>query len=146
MGEPAHQALISDFTLPDGRGGEVSLWQYKHRQPVVLVLAQSGDDPLVQAFGARHGDYAAAGAAVLAIVHRIPPASRAPFPVLHDGQGRITQRLARGLPAILLLGSFNELQGRWERVASPDHDHLLNRIAELELMCPECGVAHWPAE
>lgn len=138
---------LPTFCLPDLHGHEISLWDYKQQQPVVLVFCGEDGEALLGSFAARYADYRNAGAEVLAIMAEPPPAAAQwPFPILIDSGGRTSARYVEHTPVILVLDSYNTLyervDGPWPD--SPDHRRLLSAIRETELRCPECGAPAWP--
>lgn len=147
MGIVSPGNVVGSFRLPDRDGRLVSLWQFKQRQPVVLVLWEGGSPRLLDGFAARYPQYRRLGAEVLAMGERIP-ATDLPFPVLFDGDGRTLARLADERPAILVLDSFGELFVRreGETARHPDHDDLLDWVFFTEVQCEECGphAENWP--
>lgn len=138
--------VAPNFSLPDLSGKTVSLWDYKDRQPVVLLFAAAADAWLLHEFARRHPDYVEAGAAVLALLPTRPDQEDWPFPVLLDSAGRYAARQVKRAPAVWVLDSFNEVSARFEGVTADDlsHDRILNAVAEVELRCPECGAPEWP--
>lgn len=140
---------LPTFRLHDVRGQEVSLWDYKQRQPVVLVFCGEECETLLRGFAAGYSEYRDAGAEVLAITPKPPSAAaRWPFPVLVDVGGQMSARYVERVPAVLLVDSYNTLH---ERMEGPwptglDHPRLLSAIRQLELQCPECGAPAWPEQ
>ena len=145
--KPNLHTLVPSFSLLDLQGHKVSLWDYKHQQPVVLVVGDAHSEALLRDFSRRYPEYGAEGAAVLVIVPKRPDQDGWPFPVLVDTDGRVTARLADRLPVILVLDSYNELYARFEGPwpEGPNHRDILECIAQTELKCPECGVPEWPS-
>lgn len=145
MSIPALNSLVPHFSLPDLQGRQVSLWDYKHQQPVILVFCDERSRSLLQDFAEQYCRYRDEGAEVLAVVPDHPGADF-PFPVLIDSRDRIISRFTDRLPTILVLDSYNELharlEGPWEK--GPDHAEILKSIARLEMQCPECGAPEWP--
>ena len=143
---PDLYTLVPSFSLPDLQGRRVSLWNYKHQQPVVLVVGDANSESLLRDFSYRYPDYGSEGAEVLVILPQRPDGDDWPFPVLIDTDGRVSARLADRLPAILVLDSYNELYARFEGPwpEGANHRDILECIAQTELRCPECGVAEWP--
>lgn len=138
-------AELPTFRLPDLHGHEISLWDYKQRQPIVLVFCGEDGEALLRSFAARYDEYQKAGAEVLAITPEPPPAQW-PFPVLIDSGGRTSAQYVEHTPVVLVLDSYNTL---YERMDGPwpgglDHRRLLSAIRETELRCPECGAPAWP--
>ena len=127
--------VVPNFRLIDAHGRPISLWDYRHRQPVVLVL---GDEGLLRSFARHYPEYRALGAEVLAIVSGAVP-GRFPFPVLLDTAGQVADRLTDGQPAVLVLDRYGELYARftgpWED--GPDQRDVLEWVAFTELECPE---------
>jgi peroxiredoxin len=146
MAIAALHTVVPDLSLPDLAGRRISLWDFKHRQPVVLVFCSEDDAGLLRDFARHYQSYRDEGAEVLAILSRHPRQETWPFPVLIDKDRRMTSRYVERTPAVLVLDSFNELnarfEGPWEE--GPDHRRILGVIAEVELKCPECGVPEWP--
>ncbi|HKJ72288.1 MAG TPA: redoxin domain-containing protein [Gammaproteobacteria bacterium] len=139
--------VVASFRLPDRDGREVSLWRYKQRQPVVLVLWEGADPGLLAGFAERYSDYRRLGAEVLAIAPR-SAGGEMPYPMLTDANGRVTAALADERPAILVLDSFGELFARREGEAArrPDHEDLLDWVFFTQVQCEECGphAENWP--
>lgn len=144
MTMPCLHSIVPYLCLPDLRGREISLFSYKHQQPVVLVFCN--DIGLLNDFAERYAEYRAENAEIIAVLPVRPMSLDWPFPVLLDAAGETAARFAERLPTILVLDSFNELQARvegpWKN--GPDHRKILGWIAEVELKCPECGVPEWP--
>lgn len=139
---------LHTFRLPDQHGREISLWDYKQRQPVVLVFCGEDGEALLRGFAARYAEYRNAGAEVLAITPNPPSAAAQwPFPILIDSDGRTRDRYVEHTPVIMVLDSYNTLyermDGPWPG-GDPDHRRLLSAIRESELRCPECGAPAWP--
>jgi len=139
--------VVGSFRLSARDGQMFSLWQYKQRQPVVLVLWDDAGPALLDGFAERYPDYRRLGAEVLAI-GRDSPQNDLPFPVLLDPDGATSDRLADQLPAILVLDSFGELFTRLqgESAQRPDHEDLLEWVFFTEVQCEECGphAENWP--
>ena len=139
--------VVGGFRLAATDGRTVSLWQYKQRRPVVLVLWANGGDHLLAGFAERYADYRRLGAEVLAI-GPAPPDRDLPFPVLLDSDGATAASLADERPAVLVLDSFGELFTRRQgaSAARPDHDDLLEWVFFTEVQCEECGphAENWP--
>jgi len=139
--------VVGSFRLPVRDGGSVSLWQFKQRQPVVLVLWEGAGPELLTGFAERYTAYRRLGAEVLAI-GGTDPGMDLPFPVLLDSEGTAADRLADERPAVLVLDSFGELFTRWQGDAArrPDHDDLLDWVFFTEVQCEECGphAENWP--
>ena len=139
--------VVASFRLPTSEGGEIGLWRFKQRQPVVLVLWEGAGPALLTGFAQRYSDYRQAGAEVLAI-GKGPPPRALPFPALRDAGGHTAARLADDAPAILILDSygelFNRLQG--EAARAPDHEDLLDWVVFTQTQCEECGphAENWP--
>lgn len=138
--------VIPPFSLPERQGKTVSLWAYKHRQPVVLLFCADAEASLLRDFARQYRAYVEAGAERLAILPASPDLEEFPFPVLIDQDRHLTTRLVECTPAVWILDSFNELSARFESFAAeePPHGRILNALAEIELRCPECGVPEWP--
>jgi peroxiredoxin len=138
--------VVPNFALPDRQGRSVSLRDYKHRQPVVLVFCGECDAPLLYDFAHHYPAYAQAGAEILAILPACPDLDEFPFPVLRDQDDQLTARLVESTPAVWVLDSFNELSAQFQVPAPPGSPHvqILSALAEVELKCPECGVPEWP--
>jgi len=136
---------IPVLSLPDTAGRSVSTWDYKQERPLVLIFA--ADDPTtLGAFAARHEDYRAANAMLLGIVSGgSPQRFDMPFPVLVDRDGAATTRYTGGKPEVLVTDAFGVLEGRFD-ARRPEHDRILALLSALEMRCPECGVAEWPAD
>lgn len=145
MSIPTLNSLVPNFSLPDRQGHDISLWDYKHQQPVILVLCAKDNQSLLRDFTENYSRYRNEGAEVLAIVSG-NPGGDFPFPVLIDSGHQIISRLADRLPTILVLDSYNELYARLEGPwpDGPDHQEILKSIAQVEMKCPECGVPEWP--
>lgn len=145
MSIPTLNSLVPNFSLPDLQGRQISLWDYKHQQPVILVFCAEDDRSLLRSFAEHYSRYRSEGAEVLAIVAD-RPGEDLPFPVLIDTDNQVISRLADHRPTILALDSYNELyarlEGPWPN--GPDHEKILKSIAQVEMKCPECGVPEWP--
>ena len=142
--QPLHR-LVPSFTLPDTRRQPVSLWNYKHKTSVVLVLCDRDCESLLQGFAAHYREYRAVDAEILVISPHASKRNDLPFPVLIDENSGVLKRLAEQLPAVLILDSYNELearkQGPW--LDGPDHDELLRKLSVVQTRCPECGAPVW---
>lgn len=145
MSFPELHAEMHNFTLPDLQGRKVSLWDYKQEQPVVLVFCDEEDSALLQDFKRHYAQYREDGAEVLMITPRRPSAQHMPFPVLLDREGQVRARFTERIPAVLILDSYNVLEGRFEGPwqAGLDHEAILRLITRLQMRCPECGVPEW---
>ncbi len=143
---PAPCSVVPSFTLADLQGRRVSLWDYKHRQPVLLICCEGGDDAALLDVARHWEEYVDAGVAVLAVSPTPPKGKAPPFPLLIDQNRAVLRRLTQNTPAILLLDSYNALQPRLEGPwpNGPDHRRMLQWIWILQLQCPECGVPEWP--
>lgn len=139
--------VVTSFRLPDQAGEEVGLWQFKQRRPVVLVVWQGGDEPLLDGFARHHPDYRRLGAEVLAIGPAAPPPGL-PFPALLDTVGAAMDKLADRRPAILVLDSYGELFTRLQgpSARNPDHGDLMEWVFFTQVQCEECGphAENWP--
>lgn len=146
MAIPTLYTVLPDFTLPDRQGRPVSLWDYKHDRPVVLVVCAAPSEALLQEFARHYPAYRAEGAEVVAITAPEPAGEEWPFPVLIDAGQVLTRRVVERLPTVLVLDSYGELnarfEGPWEQ--GPNHALILAEIARVELRCPECGAPAWP--
>ena len=147
MSIPQPGMTVGTIRLPDGQGRPVSTWAYRQHRPLVLVLWDDADPALLAGFAHAYSAYRAAGAEVLAIGRRAPPAD-APFPCLHDAEGRVAAALAHEAPAILVLDAYGELFHRWQGDAArtPDHADIQDWVRFTGLQCEECGphAENWP--
>lgn len=146
MRVPVLNTVVSDFSLPDLQDRQVSLWTYKHQQPVVLVFCDEDIDALLLDFADCYATYREGGAEILVITPSRPRTAHLPFPVLIDATGQVTARLVNRMPTILVLDSYNELYARLEGpwAEGLNHRDILELIAQVEMACPECGVPWWP--
>ena len=145
MEVPRLHALVPSFNLPDLAGHRVSLLDYKHEKPLVLVLCRTRCDTLLRDFDERYPHYQDTGAEVLALVPA-PPSTQVRFPVLLDMSGSVSDRLARHTPAILVLDTYNALYGRIEGpwTNGPNHESVLSWLTLIMMQCAECGAPEWP--
>ncbi|MFA9461624.1 peroxiredoxin family protein [Thiohalorhabdus sp. Cl-TMA] len=139
--------VVANFRLTDRQGRPVSLWDYKHRRPVVLVLPERDASGLLSGFAEHYPDYRRSGGEVLALVPGTAPAAELPFPVLRDPRGATGDRMTRNRPSVLVLDSYGELFARWEgaEAAAPDHGEIADWLFFTQVQCEECGIMapHW---
>ncbi|MEF8793163.1 hypothetical protein [Thiohalorhabdus sp.] len=139
--------VVPNFRLPDQSQKETTLWRFKQRRPVVLVLWRDGDETLLTGFARHYPAYRRLGAEVLAL-GTAPPPPELPFPALRDKAGATAANLADQRPAILILDSYGELFTRVQGTAAraPDHNDLLEWVFFTQVQCEECGphAENWP--
>jgi len=139
--------VAGTIRLPDRTGRMISTWQFRQRQPLVLVLWDGTDPGLLDDFARHYADYRGAGAEVVAIGPSAPE-GEFPFAVLVDADGRGAAGLAGTRPAILVLDAYGELFQRWEGAAArqPDHRDIREWVAFTGIQCEECGphAENWP--
>lgn len=138
-------SVTRNFTLPDLSGTEFSLWDYRQRQPLVVVFAQAEGDAFLRDLAEHYAQYRRRGAEVLLVVTREPAGRKWPFPVLLDGDGSVTARFAGDTPTVLVLDRYGET---FARLKSPgpggiDHREVLEWLLFVESQCPECGAPVW---
>jgi peroxiredoxin len=142
MNLPAPRSVLPNFALPALDGRLVSLWEYKQREPLVLVVCDQESLPLLEEFAERYPDYRRAGGQVLAVSRARPESRSLPFRVLIDREGEVTGSLVRSAPAVLVADAYGELcvriEGPW--AGGLDHDVVLGWVTFTEIQCPECGV------
>lgn len=139
--------VLPSFRLPEIRGTEKSVWDYKQRQPLVIVLCEAHQcEALLEHFASQYLQYREAGAEVLVITPTWPGKRNWPFPVLIDPERQASRCYAEHPPTVLIVDSYNalfeRLEGPWTN--GPDHAAILEYIAQMELQCPECGAPEWP--
>jgi peroxiredoxin len=143
---PELRTVLPNFRLPDSQGGSLSLWDYRHKQPVILVFCGERSEPVLGSFVHHYEQYRAGGAEVLVVSSEKPASQKLPFPFLWDSQGDVSKQFSGGKPAVLLVDRYGELdtrlEGPWETEV-PDHQDILDWLVFVESQCPECGVSHW---
>ncbi len=143
---PVLQSVVPSLELPDLQGRLVSLWTYKHDQPVILVFCSPNDRELLEELAEHYPAYQQTGAEILVVLAKPPCSGRLPFPMLMDKEGKATARFVKQTPTVLLLDSysvlFSRLEGPWPE--GLPHQDILQWIALKELQCPECAVPDWP--
>jgi peroxiredoxin len=170
MKESASQMLdagemVPLFTLPTVGGRLVSLWHYKQREQVVLLLlpdpAAAGARRLLSAYSAAYPAFRAEKTEVLALLPLAPEQLDAVqarlgvlFPLLADAAGETLRRLASWeaarqapLPTVLVADRYGALYMRYsaqEVRDLPAPAPVLQDLEYLALQCPECGAAAWP--
>jgi len=143
---PDLYSVVPSLELPDLHGRLVSLWTYKHSQPVVLVFCSPDERELLKELAEHYPAYQQTGAEILTIMTKPPDVNHLPFPVLIDNEGKATMRFVEQTPALLLLDSYSVL---FARLAGPwpqglPHQDILQWVALKEMQCPECAVPDWP--
>jgi peroxiredoxin len=143
---PELRTVLPNFRLPESRGGSISVWDYRHKQPLILVFCGDRCRPVLKSFTEHYEQYRAGGAEVLVVSTRKPAPESKPFPLLWDVQGEVSKQFSDGRPAVLMVDRYGELdsrlEGPWEN-ESPDHQEILDWLVFVESQCPECGVSHW---
>ncbi len=163
MKESASQMLDAGemlplFTLPATGGRLVSLWSYKQREPVVLLLLPDLTSDvtrrLLGAYSAAYPTFRAEKTAVLALLPLAPeqldPAQArlgVPFPLLADASGETLKRLASWdaarqtpEPTVLVADRYGALYTRYhapEVGELPMPDEVLKDLEYLAMQCPE---------
>ena len=139
--------VVANFRLADPAGRPFSLWDYRQRQPVVLVVWDASSRGLLASFEARYPEYRRVGAEVLAISREPAPEGSFPFPLLQDPDGGTIDHLSEESPAVLVLDAFGCLFTRWQgssaRVVA--QEEILSWAFFTQVQCEECGIhaEHW---
>lgn len=149
---------VPPFRLPSSRGVDISLDDYRHRQPVVLFFMHGAECPSCRerlcAFAVSYDDYCDWQTEVLAILPG-PPHMAAqlaeslalPFPVMSDAGGDVrAQFIGTEGVAVFVLDRFNAPetgQAAAEADALMTPDEALDWVRFGALACPECGVSEW---
>ncbi len=165
--EPLLEPLVTLplFELPDAQG-QVHRYPRRHRRrALVLYAAERGDCPACRAYltalAALAPQIAAEEAELVVVVHG-QPATAAPLQtvvgaagtVLFDPDGRVFRRwgavdpAGQPVAALFVADRFGTLYAR--ALAGPDHAlppaaEVVDWLRFINIQCPECGVAEWPA-
>lgn len=143
MPVPRVPSIVPPLVLPSMEGEEVSLWQFRQRQPVVVVFLGEDRENLWTEWEQHYPRFQQRGVA-LWIVRSSPPDSGQCLPLLIDEKERQTRRYTRRLPTVWVVDRFGELSACWEGKENlPGHGAVMEEILYLESQCPECGVSHW---
>lgn len=160
--------LIPNFRLPAvNRDGQVGSWDYKQHRNLVLIFFRSAQcrrcQELLRAIAEHYRDYKQKEAQVLAIstdeIGRLCRLARdlaLPFPILSDGDGRVTSLYRKHTPGIseAAVEAAILVADRWGAIFTSktvEKDHDLPAEAEIrewlefiELQCEECFPPEWP--
>ncbi|HLV01179.1 MAG TPA: redoxin domain-containing protein [Acidobacteriota bacterium] len=138
-------SVVPSFSLLDQEGETFSLWDYRHRQPVVLFLVGSQSQQIISSVQASLSRYQQVGALPVVVSFEREPDADVSFPVLHDATREVTARYVQHTPTVLVLdryGAFRgEYTGPWD--PEPDHSEIISLVLFTESDCPECGVPEW---
>lgn len=163
MKESASQMLDAGemlplFTLPAADGGLVSLWSYKQREQVVLLLlpdlTAAAARRLLRAYSAAYPTFRAEKTVVLALLPLAPELLAleqarldVPFPLLADAAGETLKRLGAWdadrqapLPTVLVADRYGALYTRYSAPdvgELPTPDGVLKDLEYLAMQCPE---------
>lgn len=138
-------AVVPSFSLPDQRGEMFSLWDYRHRQPVVLFLVGDQTVQTISSITKVLPQYQRVGALPVVIGFDRVLVTDVTFPVLHDESHEVTSRYAQHTPTVLVLDRYGAFRGEhsaeWD--PDPDHQEIISLVQFAESDCPECGVPEW---
>ncbi len=163
---PARGYLMPDFTLPSTEGRQISLYDYRGRSNLVVLLAGDGSHSEGQRILASLAkDYSALrdqDAEVLVILASSRERAEAfkrqahlSFPVLVDEGGKVHEAVGacenHGVwaPALYVIDRFLEVYAAWctaSRDVLPSSSEVLSWLAYLDSVCPECTQVEWPKE
>jgi len=154
---PALNAVIPTFTLPASMGSNISTWQYKQRQNLVLVFYR-GDRPgaaaYLQTLAERYQTLRDEDAEVLAISPEPVAVLRArqnawglPFPLLADPDGTVIARFTgwdgerhKLRPALYIADRFGALYARFDASDErdlPGPEDIRTELEFIAIQCPE---------
>jgi peroxiredoxin len=142
------------FKLPASQGGNVALWDYKQRQPVVLYLLPEPDPTLLGRLQSEYATYKAQGAQLLVItpypveqMATIAEKLHLSYPLLSDAEGRTYKRylnlieadLQKELPAAVFItdrfGATNRYASASETSELPPQTEILEHLDWLGNLC-----------
>lgn len=142
------------FKLPSAQGGNVALWDYKQRQPVVLYFLPELDPVLLSRLQNEYDIYKAQGAQLLVItpypveqMTAIAEKLNLSYPLLSDVEGRTYQRylnlieadLQKELPAAVFItdrfGATNRYTSASEAGELPPQTEILEHLEWLGNLC-----------
>ena len=160
--------LIPNFRLSAvNRDGQVGPWDYKQHRNLVLIFFRSAQcrrcQELLRAIAEHYRDYKQKEAEVLAIstderdhLRRLAEDLALPFPMLSDGDGRVTSLYRKHTEGIVeaAVEAAIFVADRWGAIftsKSVENDRDLPAEAEIrewlefiELQCEECFPPEWP--
>ena len=159
--------LIPNFRLSAvNRDGRVGPWDYKQHRNLVLIFFRSAQcqrcQELLRAIAQHYGDYKQKEAEVLAIstdeidhLRRLAEDLALPFPMLSDGDGRVTRLYRQHTEGIAeaAVEAAIYVADRWGAIftsksVEKDQDLPEAEIREwlefIELQCEECFPPEWP--
>jgi peroxiredoxin len=150
--------MLPLFTLPAADGRLVSLWSYKQREQVVLLLlpdlVSADARRLLRAYSAAYPDFRAEKTEVLALLPLAPEQLALEqarlsvlFPLLADATGETLKRLASWdaasqtpEPTVLVADRYGALYTRYsapEAADLPAPDEVLKDLEYIAIQCPE---------
>jgi peroxiredoxin len=166
VGAPREREALPLFTLPNTRGRNVRLWDFKQRRPVVLLFIHGADCPACRqalvALAGRTEELRQLHAAVLAIapepldrLARLREALALPFNLLADTDCAVTARYlppglgadgraATGLFVADRYGECGLAATAAEATELPDADAILAEIVQADESRGACSVPAWP--
>jgi len=157
MNGPKEGDMLSGFRLQSAAGETLGPQDYKEKKNLVVVFFDPRCAPctdFLSDMAARYEDYTEMDAEVLAVgggsldeVREVAASRGLPYPVLADPDGHVRSRYSGVVPAVFVADRFGEI--RLVRAEDgehlPDQTAILDRLALIELECPECGVPTWGA-
>lgn len=163
---PTRGHLMPDFTLPSSDGKQVSLYDFRGRSNLALLIVglgqDSGENQLLSALAKRYREITDTNSEVVVVVAKsIRQADefrrkmRLSFPVLADVDMRIHNLFgasgAQAVPAaaLYIADRFLEVFATWHTGAGehlPDIADVLSWLAYLDSQCPECTQIEWPSD
>jgi peroxiredoxin len=152
------------FDLPEARGSQIRLWDYRGRRNLVIFFMDDVEcsycRKLLRMLSATYNDITAEEAEVLAVV-QAPPSKTVslkhelglPYPVLSDASGEVFRRYGlldadkKPQVAIVIADRFGEvyhvsLVAKKHSLLSAEE--ILSWLKFIEVQCPECGAPEWP--
>ncbi|MBD2260014.1 redoxin domain-containing protein [Pseudanabaena sp. FACHB-2040] len=155
--------LIPPFELPAvNRSGAVQSWQYKQRKHLVIFFFPGLSCPaccqLLLDFARQYSRYQSVETEILAIssgsLERLQDwlaQAPVPFPVLHDGEGRVLRRyigpVEEPLPVgLFVCDRFGELYTQTIAADAndlPSEPEIRDWAGFIDMRCPECFPPEW---
>jgi peroxiredoxin len=162
--------LLPSFRLSAAnRPAQLGPWDYKQHRNLVLIFFRSVEcqscAQLLRDIADHYGEYQQLEAEVLAIstdeidhLRGVVRDMTLPFPVLSDGEGKVTEKYLEQIPQSAEGAIFHGavfVADRWgaiftRKIAQQDHDlapeaEIREWLEFIELQCEECFPSEWPA-
>lgn len=148
------RSMIPVFQLMSTEGQTVSLWDFKGRKNLVLVLLPGEECSECVGFlrlvKNSYSSYVVENAVCIAVVRgdiqkaqELHDQLDPPFPILYDPQGAATDRYTDRLPAVFIADRFGQLYAQWTidpETDFPSQKRVLDIVELINLECPECGA------